>query len=110
MTRTSDRRRRAVDFVEASLGKLRATPFATLVAWPEFPDRPTVDLRVPDDLGPYTFTLMKDTLHTGEVRIAIQAYRYAWPGMFNEAWAKGFAMSSDGTVRPLTEQEHWDLT
>ena len=53
---------------------------------------------------------MKDTLHTGEVRIAIQAYRYAWPGLFNEAWAKGFAMSSDGTVRPLTEQEHWDLT
>jgi hypothetical protein len=110
VTRTSDRRRRAVDFVQASLRALRDTPFAILATWPEWPGKPAVDLRVPDDLAAYTFTLMKDTLHTGEVRIAIQAYGYAWPGMFNEAWARGFAVSTEGAVRPLSEEEHWDLT
>jgi hypothetical protein len=62
LTRTSEKRRRAVDFVEDSLAALQTTPFATLATWPESPGRPPADLRVPDDLAPYRFTLMKDTL------------------------------------------------
>ena len=109
MSRTSEKRQRAVDFVEASLTALQATPSATLAAWPEWPGQPAVDLGVPADLAPYTFTLMKDTLPSGEVRIAIQAYRQGVLG-FYEAWVKGFAVASNGTIRPLTEEEHWDLT
>ena len=110
MSRTSEKRQRAVDFVEASLAALQATPSATLAAWPEWPGQPAVDLGVPADLAPYTFTLTKDTLASGEVRIAIQACRQGVFGFLYEAWAKGFAVASNGTIRPLTEEEHWDLT
>jgi len=52
---------------------------------------------------------MKDTLPSGEIRIAIQAQS---PGVViaGEMWAMGFAMSSDGAIRPLAQEEHWDLT
>jgi hypothetical protein len=109
MGKSLERRRRAVAFVEVSLEPIRALPFATLDSWPDWPGKVPFDLRVPDDLAPYKFTLMKDTLPSGEIRIAIQAHRPAVV-IAGEMWAIGFAMSSDGAVRPLTQEDDWDLT
>jgi hypothetical protein len=39
----------------------------------------------------------------------VQAYHDGVLG-FYEARALGFAVASDGAVRLLTEEEHWDLT
>jgi hypothetical protein len=108
LSRSSERRQRAVEFVDRSLATLKATPFATLANRPEFDGRPNDDLDAPDDLAEYKFTLMKDTLSTKEIRIAIQAYRGGFPG-FSEVWARGFAISSAGFIRPLTDEELRDL-
>jgi hypothetical protein len=109
MGKSSERRRRAAVFVQAALESLRALPFSTITAWPEWPGRVPFDLRVPEELAPYKLTVMKDTLPSGEIRIAIQAQS---PGVViaGEMWAMGFAMSSDGAIRPLAQEEHWDLT
>lgn len=100
-------KRHADAFLAASLARLRNLPLSVLAKWPNYPAVAPVDLQVPNELSSYTFTLMKDTLPTGEIRIAIQRYRHRFLGM-GEMSANGLA--PDQSVRPLSDQDVWDLT
>jgi hypothetical protein len=106
---SQDIKRHADAFLAASLAPLRNLPFSVLAKWPDYPAEAPVDLQVPSELSSYTFTLMKDTLPTGEIRIAIQRYRHRFLGI-GEMTANGFAAAPDGSVRPLSDQDVWDLT
>ena len=105
----SELRRRADSFLLDTVTQLRSKPFAVLQAIPEYPESTKVDLGVPVDLLNHkcAFSLMKDTLADGAVRIAIQYHR---PGIIGEMTAEGFIIAADGTFRELSEQDHWDLT
>jgi hypothetical protein len=99
---------RAEDFVQASLSLLRSVPFERIARWPDYPGRPDIDLKVPSELAKYTFTLMKDTLPNGDIRVGIQCYRQRIIG--GQMMADGFVVSPDGKIRPLSEEDLWDLT
>ena len=105
----SELRRRADGFLLDTVTQLRSKPFAALQAIPEYPESTKIDLEVPADLLNHkcAFSLMKDTLADGAVRIAIQYYR---PGIIGEMTAEGFIVAADGTFQELSEQDHWDLT
>jgi hypothetical protein len=102
--------RRVDSFLLDTVTQLRAKPFADLQAVPEYPESTKIDLGVPADLLNHkcVFSLMKDTLADGAVRVAIQYHR---PGIIiGEMTAKGFIVAADGTFRELSQQDHWDLT
>lgn len=95
---------RADEFLEDSVARLKQFSFLELASWPDYPVPPPYDLAVPSDLGLYTFTLMKDTLPDGEIRIAIQRYRYRFLGI-GEMVGDGFVMLPNGTSRPLSRED-----
>jgi len=66
-----DTQRFADEFLTSVVKRLSDLPFATLEAWPDYPETPEFEMRVPAELSEYTFTLMKDTLRAGEIRIAV---------------------------------------
>ncbi len=107
---SGDLKRSADSFMADCLERLRKVPFSDIASWPEYPAVPPVPLNVPEELSSYTFTLMKDTLPTGEVRIAIQRYRSRLLGITAEMTANGFVATPNGLTRPLSEQDIWDLT
>ena len=97
-------------FLQDTVMQLRSKPFAALQAIPEYPESTKIDLAVPADLLNHkcVFSLMKDTLADGAVRVAIQYHR---PGIIiGEMMAQGFIVAADGTFRELSQQDHWDLT
>lgn len=102
-------KRRADAFLAECVARLRIVPFSEIARWPEYPAQVPVDLQVPKELSKYKFTLMKETLPTGEIRVAIQRYRYRFLGI-GQVTAEGFVVSSDGTVRALTDRDKWELT
>jgi hypothetical protein len=104
-----DTKRRADAFLAECVARLRKTPFSAIAAWPNYPAAAPVDLQIPGELSRYKFTLMKDTLPTGELRVAVQRYRHRFLGM-GEMTADGFVAAPDGSTRPLTDQDKWDLT
>jgi hypothetical protein len=55
------------------------------------------------------FTLMKDTLPSGDIQIAIQYRRYRFLGI-SQVMADGFVITVAGSVEPLSQQTIWDLT
>jgi hypothetical protein len=106
---SEDLKRSAAVFVADCLERLRKLPFAEISGWPDYPSPPPTPLEVPEQLRRYTFTLMKDRLPSGEVRVAIQRYRYRFLGI-GDMKADGFVLAPDGATRPLSEQDIWDLT
>jgi hypothetical protein len=86
-------------------------PLATIQEWPEYPASTTFDLAVPTDLLQHkcAFTLMKDTLPNGDIRVAVQFSRYRFLGM-SDMTADGFIISVAGAVKEFSQQDHWDLT
>lgn len=107
---SGDLKRSADGFMADCLDRLRKVPFSDISSWPEYPAVPPMPRDVPEELRSYTFTLMKDTLPTGEVRVAIQRYRSRLLGITAEVTANGFVVAPNGLTRPLSEQEIWDLT
>jgi hypothetical protein len=105
---TSDTRIRADRFLRTLVEKLKATPFGTIASWPDYPSQPPVDLQVPTDLGKHQFTLMKDTLPSGEIRVAVQRYKAGFVG--GEMTADGFIIAADGKVRALSQEDLWAVT
>jgi hypothetical protein len=97
-------------FMASCLDRLRNVPFSDLSKWPEYPAVTPMPLEVPKELSSSTFTLMKDTLPTGDVRIAIQRCRSRLLGITAEVTAHGFVVTPNGLTRPLSEQEIWELT
>ena len=73
----SELRRSTDTFLLDTVAQLRSKPFAALHALPEYPESTKIDLGVPADLLNHkcAFSLMKDTLPDGAVRIAIQYHR-----------------------------------
>jgi|SRR5208283_1096256 len=104
-------RRRADEFLKQTISCPRSTPVSTIREWPEYPASTTFDLGVPADLleNKCVFTLMKDTLPNGDIRVAVQFSRYRFLGM-SDMTADGFIISADGTVKELSQRDHWDLT
>lgn len=83
-------RRRADEFLKQTISRLRSTPLSTIREWPEYPASITLDLGVPVDLlEKCVFTLMKDTLPNGDIRVAVQFSRYRFLGMSDEAASGG---------------------
>ena len=109
LIRSADTVTHADRFLSDAVGRLKGLPFAEFVVWPEYPGVSSVDLRIPANLSQYTFTLMKDTLPGGEIRIALQRQRYSRLGTRNTA-VGGFVVAPDGTSRALKQQEVWYLT
>jgi hypothetical protein len=104
--------RKAKELADAFLAEciegLRSLSFAEISRWPDYPSAPPVDLHVPDGLRHYKFTLMKATLPTGEIRLAIQRYRYGFLGG-KMAVPVGFIIAPDGKTRSLTKHDLWLL-
>ncbi len=84
-------------------------PPEQLNAWPEWPESPPFEYASHPNLKKYTFTVMKDTLSNGDVRIAIQRYRKYILG-FGEMAAEGFVVDSENNRRFCAEGELYDLT
>jgi hypothetical protein len=105
---TSDTRSRADRFLRTLVEKLKAVPFQTIASWPDYPSPPPLDLEVPKDLGKYKFTLMKDTLPSGDIRVAVQMYRARFVG--GQMTADGFVVSPNGNVRALSQEDLWAVT
>lgn len=106
---SADTRAHADRFLKDAVVRLKESTFCELVPWPEYPGVSAIDLRIPANLSQYTFTLMKDTLLDGNIRIALQRHRPPLRGTHNRA-VDGFAMASDGTFRALKQQEVWYLS
>lgn len=102
-------KRRAEEFVESSLTRLKELSFLELALWPDYPAKPPFDLDVPAELELYTFTLMKDTPPDGEIRVAIRRYRYRFLGI-GEMVGDGFVMLPNGTNRPLSREELYAIS
>ncbi len=100
---------RTEGFLQEVVNRLRALSFKEIAKWPEYPDKPDINLHVPAELADYTFTLMKDTLPDGDIRIGIQCYRHGFLGT-GRMTVDGFVVSSDGKMRSLSDQDVWDLT
>lgn len=104
-------KRRADEFLKQTISRLRSTPLSTIREWAAYPASTALDLGVPVDLleKRRVFTLMKDTLPNGDIRVAVQFSRYRFLGM-SDMTAEGFIISPDGTLKDLSQQDHWDLT
>jgi hypothetical protein len=104
-------RQRAARFVEATVLRLKSEPFSTLRQWPDYPAIPEIDLQVPEELRDQkcVFTVMKDTLPNGDVRVAVQYARHRYLGMSDMA-VSGFIISADGTQKELSKKDRLDLT
>ena len=89
--------------------RVKSVPFERIANWPDYPGQPDIDLQVPSELAKYKFTLMKDTLPNGDVRVGIQCYRYRFLGM-GQMMTDGFVVSPDGRMRPLSDEDVWKLT
>ena len=97
-------------FLCDAVDRLKGLPFSDLAVWPEYPEISSVDLRIPATLSQYIFTLMKDTLPDGQIRIALQRrQRYAGRGT-RKIVIEGFVIASDGISRTLNQREVWYLT
>jgi hypothetical protein len=103
--------RRARAFLIDAVARLRRLPIDTMRAWPDHPPSPDFDLGVPAELleARCRFTLMKDTLASGDIQIAIQYWRKRSLG-FSQVMADGFVITLAGTLEPLSQQAIWDLT
>jgi hypothetical protein len=99
----------ATEFLRRTVARLRSVPPEQIAQWPDYPQQPDFDLNVPNDLAEYTFTLMKDTVENGDVRVGVQCLK---PGRLgtSQMSADGFVVSANGEMRSLTEQDLWDLT
>jgi|SRR5579863_5900950 len=105
-----DLKRSADRFMVDCLDPLREAPFSDISSWPEYLAVRPMPLDVPEVLSNYTFTLMKGTLPTGEIRVAIQRYRSRLLGITAEVTANGFVLAPNRATQPLNQQEIWDLT
>jgi hypothetical protein len=97
-------------FLAEAIARLRCIPLSALDKWPDWPEKPLFDLAPPAELSKYTFTLMKDRLPDGDIRIAIQRYRPFLLGVVGEMAVEGFRISAEGALTPLTQRDIWDLT
>lgn len=102
---------RARAFLMDAVARLRRLPIETMRAWPNHPPSPEFDLGAPADLqeAKCTFTLMKDTLPSGDIQIAIQYWRHRSLG-FSQVMADGFVITVGGTLEPLSKEAIWGLT
>lgn len=105
-------RRRALNFLHEAISRLRSNSFASIQNLPDYPASASIDLGVPRELIDQrcTFALMKDTLPDGAIRVAVQYSRPRFMGLMTDMVAQGFRISADGTLRELSEKDHWDLT
>ncbi len=94
-------------FLSDAVGRLKQLPFSEFVVWPEYPAVSSIDLRIPVSLSQYTFSVMKDTLPGGEIRIALQRLNRYAP---RNTVVEGFVVALDGASRSLTQQEVWYLS
>jgi hypothetical protein len=101
-------RQRADHFASTYVAILREVSFSTLANWPDWPATSPMTLPAPPDLGQYTFTMMKDTLPSGAIRIAIQLSREEF--VTSDIAIYGFVISPDGSTHPLTEHDVRELT
>ena len=103
--------RRARTFLADAVSELKLVPFDAIRAWPEHPPSPSIKLNVPQDLldADCTFTLLKNTLPSGDIEIAVQYRRYRFLG-FSYMMADGFVLNVAGAFEPLSRQTIWDLT
>jgi hypothetical protein len=99
----------ADQFLADAVTRLREHSFSELAAWPDWPANLSIDLQVPSALEKFTFTLMKDTLPDGAIRVAIQRHRHGVLGI-GEMAVDGFVVYPDEKVRVLSERDTWDLT
>ena len=106
---SAETKKRADDFLAESLTQLRQLTFTQLSEWPDYPSKPPFDLVRPAGLERYTYTLMKESLPTGAIRVAIQRYRYRFLGI-GEMRACGFVIEPGGSTLPLTQKDLWALT
>ena len=96
-------------FLKAAVLRLKSLTFFEFSAWPDYPGISSFELRTPANLSQFTFTLMKDTLPNGEIRIVLQRRRHPLTGTYNTV-VDGFAVAPNGTSRALREQEVWYLS
>ena len=96
-------------FLPEATRQLSALRFEDIAKWPEWPNEPDIDLRVPSELASIRFTVMKDTQPDGSIRVAIQMYRPLFLGI-GSMRADGFFVSSGGNVRWFTEKDTWAVT
>ncbi len=99
----------ARSFLREAVERLAAMPRHEIARWPEWPQLPTIDLNVPGAYSEFQFTLMKDTLPDGTIRVAVQLYRHRFLGI-GSITADGFFVEPTGGVRRFTEEDTWDLT
>jgi hypothetical protein len=109
MNKLELRHKAALSFLQITKDRIAALQKAEIEAWPNYPAIPAFSLDVPPELSSYQFTLMKDMLPNGRIRIAIQCYRYRFLGM-GYMTADGFVLLPDGSCCALTEEDIWDLT
>lgn len=103
---------RRVDlFMSRAVSQWKSKSFATISELPEWPASVETDLEVPCDLleQKCKFSLMKDTLPDGAIRVAVQYSRHRFLGI-GEMSVDGFVVSPEGVLRGLSEQDRWDLT
>ncbi len=96
-------------FLAETTQHLSTLGFDIISKWPEYPQAPDLDLRVPAELLSFQFTVMKDTQPDGSIRIAIQMYRHIFMGC-GRMTADGFFISKDKIVRGLPEKDLWEVT
>ncbi len=80
--------------------RLKALDFSHLVDLPS-----STELQVAVDLHTVAVVVWHDVLPSGEHRIVAQANRRTWLGFGVYLSATGFAMSGDGALRALTDEE-----
>jgi hypothetical protein len=100
--------RRAKSFLADAVAGLKGLPFDTIRAWTSTPN---FDLHVPQELldAKCEFILIKDTLPSGDIEIAVQYRRYRYLG-FSQMMADGFVIKTSGGLDPLSQERIWDLT
>ena len=108
--KASEIKHRANEFLAATISRLRGESFATFREWPDYPASSKIDLGVPEELYEQkcVFTVMKDTLPNGDIRVAVQYARHRF--IATDMAVDGFIISADGTLKELSEQDRWDLT
>jgi hypothetical protein len=100
---------RAQEVLANEIARLSKFSYAEIAGWSEYPQTPGEQLRVPDDLSDYKFTLMKDIQPDKSIRVAIQLYRHRFLGV-GQMSADGFFIAPDGSVRKFTEKDTWAVT
>lgn len=100
---------KAKGVLETTAERLALLSFIEISQWPEYPQIPDVDLNIPGDYTDITFTLMKDTLPNGTVRVAIQMYKHHFLGI-GSMTASGFFIDANSSICWLKEEDIWELT